>query len=424
LNKLKTKVYRKLAGALLQVFELWYNFSLPRPHFDTPYSLILQDRQGELLSARIAEDGQWRFPPPDSLPEKYVHALILFEDQRFFRHPGIDLRAVARAIGQNLRSRRIVSGASTITMQTIRLARGDRQRNLWNKMVEVILATRLELSRSKADILRIYAAQAPFGGNVVGLDAAAWRYFGKSPQYLSWAEAATLAVLPNSPGLIHPGRNRAALRAKRNRLLKKLADQGLIDDMGLELAMAEELPQAPLPLPRNAPHLLEKAARDYQTGKLPSPRVLSSIDLSLQRQMSVRVEQHREVLAANQIHNAAAVLIHIPSNQILAYVGNAPGAGASHGGMVDILEAPRSTGSILKPFLYAMALEDGLILPGSLLRDVPSNFNGYRPENYHRGFHGAIPADEALARSLNIPFVHLLKEYGLELFHLQLLYWA
>lgn len=415
------KSYRKIIGISLLAGLGWYLFfALPRPLFDTPYSVVLEDRNGELLAARIADDGQWRFPPPDRLPDKYVQALIHFEDQRFFRHIGVDFRAIARAIAQNLRSRRIVSGASTITMQTIRLARGNRQRNLWNKAMEIILATRLELARSKPDILRLYAAQAPFGGNVVGLDAAAWRYFGKGPQFLSWAEAATLAVLPNSPGLIHPGRNRDALRAKRDRLLKKLAERGLLDATGLELAMAEELPGPPLPLPRYTPHLLEKAARDYQAGALATPRVKSTIDLLLQQQFNTRVRQHRELLEANQIHNAAAILIHIPSNRILAYVGNAPGAGAIHSEMVDILDAPRSTGSILKPFLYALALEDGLILPGSLLRDVPSNFNGYRPENYHRGFHGAIPADDALARSLNVPFVHLLQEYGLERFHRQL----
>ncbi len=397
-----------------------YVFCLPKPLFKVPYSVVLEDAEGQLLAAQIANDGQWRFPAQDSLPDKFIQALLTFEDRRFYRHPGVDIRALGRALRQNIRNGYIVSGGSTLSMQVIRLAKGQRKRSLLHKIQEMILATRLELAYSKSEILRLYAAHAPFGGNVVGLDAAAWRYFGKSPHLLSWSEAATLAVLPNSPALIHPGRNREQLAQKRDRLLDRLLTFNYLDSLDIELAKSETIPAEPLPLPQLTPHLLQRAARAYEGGRLEQGRVKTSINYALQQGVNQQVEIHQKRLRQNQIHNAAAIIIHIPSNQIVAYTGNAPGAGRAHGEMVDIIRAPRSTGSILKPFLYALALEEGAILPHSLLLDVPVNYNGYRPQNYNRDFQGAIAASEALSRSLNIPFVHLLKDFGLEKFHLSL----
>lgn len=422
MGKIKTSIQKNWKKLLIGLVPLLiiYAFCLPRTLFKVPYSVVLEDPQGQLLAAKIAADGQWRFPAMDSLPEKFVQALLTFEDRRFYQHPGIDVRALSRAVVQNIRNGRIVSGGSTLSMQVIRLAKGQRRRSIWHKIQEIILATRLDLAYSKSEILGLYAAHAPFGGNVVGLDAAAWRYFGKSPQLLSWSEAATLAVLPNSPGLIHPGRNREQLTEKRNRLLDRLLALAYLDSLDVDLAKAETIPEAPLPLPQLTPHLLQKAVGDYQAGRLEDGRVKTSIQFDLQQNVNQQVQLHQERLQQNQIHNAAAILIHIPSNQIIAYTGNAPGAGAAHGEMVDVIQAPRSTGSILKPFLYALALEEGRILPHSLLLDVPVNYNGYRPQNYNRDFQGAIAASEALSRSLNIPFVHLLKDFGLEKFHLSL----
>lgn len=396
---------------------LIYIFCLPRQLFDPPYSVVLEDSQGQLLAAKIASDGQWRFPALDSPPDKYIQALLVFEDRRFYQHPGVDLRALARALRQNIRSGRVVSGGSTISMQVIRLAQQNPPRTIWNKCREVILATRLEWRYTKAEILQLYAGHAPFGGNVIGLDAASWRYFGKSAGLLSWAEASTLAVLPNSPGLIHPGRNREALRQKRDRLLYRLRQKGLLNDLDLELALAEPLPQQPLPLPQLAPHLLQRLAKAYESGTLPAPRIRTHLQGGLQTALNQKVQQHQEVLRDNLIHNAAVIILHLPTNRVLAYVGNTPGAGAEHGEQVDIITAPRSTGSILKPFLYARAMEAGTILPRQFLSDTPIDFNGYRPENFNKDYQGLISADEALSRSLNIPFVNLLKAYGLERFH-------
>ena len=191
---------------------------LPRQLFrGTSYSTVVESAEGELLGARIADDGQWRFPPSDSLPPRYTAALIQFEDRHFWWHPGVDPLALMRALWANLRSGHVVSGGSTLSMQVIRLSRGNRERTVWEKVVEAFQATRLEARYSKKKVLALYASHAPFGGNVVGLDAAAWRYFGRPSGELSWGESATLAVLPNAPSSLHLGRGREALLEKRNR---------------------------------------------------------------------------------------------------------------------------------------------------------------------------------------------------------------
>ena len=208
-----------------------------------PRSGVLLDRQGRLLGARVASDEQWRFGAGAALSEKYVAALLRFEDRRFYRHPGVDPLAIGRALWTNLSSGAVKRGGSTITMQVVRIARGNPPRTYTEKLVEAALALRLEAGRSKAEILALYAANAPFGGNTVGLETASWRYFGRPPVDLSWAEAATLAVLPNAPALIHPGKNRAVLRSRRDQLLRALAEDGTLNASDLEVALAEPLLQ-------------------------------------------------------------------------------------------------------------------------------------------------------------------------------------
>lgn len=397
------------------LFLLWYFFCLPSPLFDAPLSQIVEDVDANLLSARIATDGQWRFPEPDSIPEVYIQSLIEYEDHNFYHHQGVDPLALIRAVFQNIRSAAIVSGGSTISMQVIRMARGNPARTIPQKIIEAILATRLEFGYSKKRILRLYAANAPFGGNVVGIEAASWRYYGKSPAMLSWAEGALLAVLPNSPALIHPGRNRTALLNKRNKLLDRLASKGIIDVTTCDLAKAELLPDAPHPLPRLAPHLLDRIAKERG-----HDRIRTSIQSNLQERVINLAARQQNILQFSQIHNLAILVADVRSGEVLAYVGNAPNAGAEHGEQVDVIMAPRSSGSILKPFLYGLAIQDGILLPNSLLPDVPMNLNGYRPENFQEGYDGLVPANEALARSLNIPFVDLLRQYDYDRFHYQL----
>ena len=377
---------------------------LPKDLFKgTSYATVVTDRRGELLGARIAGDQQWRFPPCDTVPGRFATALIQFEDRHFRWHPGVNPVALVRASVDNLRAGHVVSGGSTITMQVIRLSR-NRERTLWQKMVEAVLATRLEFRHSKDEILALYASHAPFGGNVVGLEAAAWRYFGRPAGELSWAESATLAVLPNAPASIHPGKAREQLLAKRNRLLERLHERGYLDVSTLETALAEPLPDAPYPLPNLARHYVEQQPRGEETH--------TSIDISLQRQVEDATTRWSDELALSGTADLAAVILDIRSGETIAYVGNASPLRARTGSEVDIASAPRSTGSILKPFLYCAALQDGTILPRTLLRDTPVNLNGFTPQNFDLQFHGAVPAAEALARSLNVPAVHLLRAYG------------
>ncbi len=401
-------------AAALVLLAIAYYFVLPRHLFNDPYSTVTLDRDGQLLGATIATDGQWRFPMGDTVPDKFRQAIVLFEDEHFYRHPGINPVSMLRALRQNIEAGHIVSGGSTITMQVIRLSRKGKSRTLWEKLVEVVMATRLELAMSKAEVLQHYAAHAPFGGNVVGIEAAAWRYFGRDATQLSWAEACLLAVLPNQPGLLHPGRNRSQLEAKRNRLLNKLLKRGIIDSLTCQLARQEALPSAPLPLPQAAPHLLIRALKQGHTGQI----VRTTINSNLHQQVGQVVHRHHKVLSQNHIYNAAVLVLDVTTGQTLAYIGNTNnGNSAEHGDAVDVVTAPRSSGSILKPVLYAAMLDEGTLLPHTLVPDVPTIIAGFNPQNFNKKYDGAVPASAALARSLNIPAVHMLRDYGIEKLH-------
>jgi len=282
-----------------------FYFCLPDPLFKDSYSTVLNDRNGELLSASIAADGQWRFPESDSISEKFAQALVTFEDKRFWHHPGVDVLSLSRAFRENVKAGKIVSGGSTISMQLIRLSRKEKSRTYLEKIAEIILATRLELAYSKSEILAMYASHAPFGGNVVGLEAACWRYFGRDSRDLSWAEAAMFAVLPNSPSLIHLAKNREALKIKRDKLLDKLALNGKMDSPTCELAKAESVPQSPLDLPRYARHLLVRAMKEGHQ----QTKVSSTLQLPLQMHVEQIVQMHHQRLKSNQIFNAAAIVL-------------------------------------------------------------------------------------------------------------------
>lgn len=390
--------------------------SLPVVRFEDSTNTVLESADGELLSARITPDGQWRFPDCDSVPYKLEQCIRYYEDEYFRFHPGINPVSLARALFRNIREGKIVSGGSTLSMQVVRLSRRGKPRTLGQKLIEMVLAIRLELGRSKDEIFRLYASHAPFGGNVVGIDAAAWRYFGRPAYQLSWGEAAALAVLPNAPSMIYPGRNPEALRTKRDGLLFKLVEKGVLDALGSELARSEPLPSRPHPLPQLAPHLLDRAEKEALQGK----RVHTTIDRGLQARVSALVELHHQHLKQNQIHNAAVLVIHIPDRKVLAYVGNTSAAEEGSGRFVDIIGAPRSSGSILKPLLYAFMLDEGEILPDNLVPDIPTHISGYSPLNFDRTYSGAVPASTALVRSLNVPAVRMLRAYGVERFHARL----
>ena len=389
---------------------------IPVVEIEQPLSLALYDSRGQLLGASIAADEQWRFPQPDSLPEKFTKAIVCFEDRRFFNHPGVDILAICRAATDNLLSHTIKSGGSTITMQVIRLSQPDKPRSILQKCKEALLALRLESAKNKNEILIQYASHAPFGGNVVGLEAASWRYFNRGPQQLSWAESAMLAVLPNNPSIIHPGKNRSALLNKRNRLLDKLLRYHHIDSLQCRLAKEEPLPPKPYAIPNMAPHLLQRAKKENSVKNI--SRALTTLDASLQNQTTQIINRYVNYLKSNSVHNAAAIILDVKSGGVLAYVGNASTENNNeHGQYVDIITSPRSTGSILKPLLYAAMLDAGEILPTTLVPDIPTRIGGFAPQNFDRVYAGAVPAQQALARSLNIPAVRMLHSYGIDRFY-------
>lgn len=423
---------------LLAIYQLQHPI-WPERMLNPLWAKALFDQQGQLLDLHIATDQQWRLPyqpkslpaePQSSqpavtkhrpvtslntatLPTRYETALLSFEDQYFYQHPGINPLAVLRATWGNLNAGQVKSGASTITMQVARLLYGNQTRNLQQKLRETELALQLEWHFDKADILQLYANNAPYGGNIVGLTAASWWYFGREPAALSWSEAALLAVLPNSPGLIHPGRRADLLKQKRDRLLRKLYTQGHFDQTDLKLALLEPLPVKPAGWPTLAPHLLHTLMARYPNQAL----FYSDIDRQLQIQLNDLLTRQARNLAVSGVANGAVLVIDHQQMKIRAYLGN---IGNGDGASVDIIQSRRSTGSILKPFLYALMLDDGLMTPQSLLPDVPSQFGGYSPVNFDLQFRGAAKAADALAQSLNVPAVRMLYQYGVGRFRQQL----
>ena len=412
----------KIKWIILLLLIVWFWFSLPSTLFNTPTSFVISDKDGNLLSASIADDGQWRFPYDKNVPDKFIQCITTFEDKRFFYHPGIDPVAIVRAIKQNLSNKKTVSGGSTITMQVIRLYKQNNKRNIFNKITECLLALRLECSYKKKSILALYASNAPFGSNVVGLDAAAWRYYGRNALQLSWGEMAALAVLPNSPALVHPGKNREILLRKRNELLDKLRSNKTIDATTCELSKSEPLPGEPKPLPQLAPHLLDRFKKDYPSlqkqNVISQTSVQTTIDGNLQKRINNILLLHHEQQKGNQIKNAAVMVVQIESGNVLSYIGNIytpeDSSVESH---VDVLASQRSPGSTLKPLLYASLLTEGSILPQQLIPDIPTQIGGYTPQNFDLGYDGAVPAHRALARSLNIPAVKMLQQFKYQKFY-------
>lgn len=410
---------RKALGILvfLMLSRLFWHFHFIH-QFNRPYSAVLLDNKGLLLQARIAGDGQWRFPEGKEIPEKFKIAITTFEDKRFYSHFGLDPARIVKAAYKNIKGTKVKSGASTLSMQVVRLARG-KERNLFQKAIESIIAIELELSAGKNKILKMYCAHAPFGGNVVGLEAASWRYFGREASQLSWAESAALAILPNNPSMIRPGKNKEKFLLKRNRLLEKIYHQGYINKETYELSILEPLPDEPYPLPEFAPHLLNSLLEKKIESEIKSKGFYeSTIQSALQKRCNQVLLKHHELLSANGINNAAVMVMKIETGEVLAYVGNVyQPKKPDYDSYVDMVPAKRSPGSTLKPLLYAAMLQDGLILPHTLLADIPTQIAGYSPKNFDLTYDGAVPASKALARSLNIPAVRLLQQYKYERFH-------
>jgi penicillin-binding protein 1C len=409
------RIYKKIrkhlliCTPLLALFIIFW-FCLPNPLFHTTYSTTVYDRNGQLLGARVSKNGEWQFQPASELSDKYITCLIAYEDQYFYKHLGVNPVSIFRALKQNIKAKKIVSGGSTITMQTIRMARG-KKRNSTQKLIEIVMATRLELTYKKSSILSMYASHAPFGSNVMGIEAAAWRYFGHPATDLSWAEAALLAVLPNAPSIMHVRKNRPALLEKRNKLITKLFELGKLDETTYHLALDEPLPDEPFPLPQLAPHLVSNLQFEKTAEKH-----ITTLDITLQMKTENVLNRWYNEFSQNKINHIAAVVFDVKKGEVVAYCGNVNFETNRTGNQVDIVRAPRSSGSILKPFLYQMMLQEGEILPNTLIADIPIMMEGFQPQNYNQKFDGAVPASLALSRSLNLPAVNMLKQYGVPKF--------
>lgn len=378
--------------------------------FPADYSTVVYDRDDQMLSVFLNDRQQWHFPPNDSLaiPQKLKTCVIQFEDHWFYRHPGVNPFALLRAAWQNIIAGKIVSGASTITMQIARMS-DPKSRNIWNKCLEMLVALRIEVRYSKEKILKLYLDHAPYGGNITGYRAASWRYFGKEPKALTWAESATLAVLPNAPGLISPQSNPKVLQDKRNHLLSRLYEENKIDESTLNSARLEPVPQSVFELPRKIPHL----AFDIQQNKdLKGNQVYTTIDAAIQSRAQNIIQEQSQYLQKYGIQNAAALIVNTQSGNIVAYIGSQNFWDKKNHGMVDGILAARSSGSLLKPFLYALSMDEGIILPSTRLRDIPTYYGAFSPANADEQFHGAVRAKDALVRSLNVPAVRLLNTFG------------
>lgn len=412
---------RKYIIILSVLFTVFAGFlCIPVPRFETSFSTVVTDANRNLLGARVADDGQWRFPATNCYSEKYLQCVLEYEDKYFFLHPGFNPVSFVDAAVDNIKAGRVLRGGSTITMQVVRLSRNGKPRTFKEKIIEVILAMRLEMRHSKKEIFDLYAAHAPFGGNVVGIDAAAWRYFNTTPDRLTWSEAATLAVLPNSPSLVNPSKGRDELKHKRDVLLGKLCESKAyipkrfknetFDKEDLELSLLENIPPKPYDLPTLAFHFVCETEKNHK-----GENTVSSINYEIQAKANEIAKKHYNTNSANGIENIGIYIIDFQEQKTIAYIGNH--LGAKDAAMVDMVKVQRSTGSILKPFLYAACLDEGLLLPTMILPDVPINLSGYTPQNYTGEYSGAVPADIALQKSLNTPFVHLLRQYSVPKFH-------
>ncbi|MFA5123430.1 penicillin-binding protein 1C [Zavarzinia sp.] len=380
-------------------------FPLPLDRVAERSSVVL-DAGGEPLRAFQTADGIWRFTAaPADVDPLYLKMLIAYEDRRFADHPGVDALAVLRAAGQALAAGHIVSGASTLTMQTARLIE-PRPRTIGAKLIEMARALQLEWHFSKDEILGLYLTLAPFGGNLEGVRAASLFYFGKEPSSLTAAEAALLVALPQSPERRRPDRNAAVARAQRDEVLRRVAEAGVIAEAQAREAMEEAVPVARLDAPFLAPHLAERLHRAEPQRSV----VTSNIDRSLQSRL--------EVLAARLVDgleptaNLAILVVANDGRRVVASVGSSSYFDRSRAGPIDMTVAIRSPGSALKPFIYGLGFEDLICHPETIVVDRPMHFGGYAPKNFDRQYRGEVKLAEALQLSLNIPAVAVLDRVG------------
>jgi len=401
-------IRRKYLTLTLLTFLIFLIWPLPKDLFDYQYSTVVTDENNDFLRVFTNNREQWIIPCQDNveIPEKLKTCVVQYEDRFFYYHPGINIGSLIRATLQNIKKKEVVSGASTISMQLARL-RFPAKRNFWNKAKEMGIAMRMELKFNKSDILRMYLSHAPYGGNIIGFQTASYKYFGKSANNLTWSEAATLAVLPNAPGLVSPQADPEKLLYNRNRLLELLNEQDIIDNDQLTLSKLENIPSGVYDFPFYAPHL----ARRLKAKKKGSI-IETTINLDIQRRSEALLRQHMKILEYYGIKNGSVLIVDTQTGKVKAYVGSKDLFDVESQGHVDGVIASRSSGSLLKPFLYALSMDKGHIMPQSLIHDVPSYYNAFAPNNADDQFRGLVTTKYALVHSLNVPAVRLLFSNG------------
>jgi penicillin-binding protein 1C len=408
----RSRVFRGLflctLAALIASFGAALYLGLPPPLLDRSRSAsaLVLAADGSILRGFLTADGKWRLPvEPAAVDPLYRRMLIAAEDRRFARHPGVDPIAAARALVQLARNGHIVSGASTLTMQAVRLLE-PHPRSLASKLGEMAKALALERLMSKNQVLGLYLTLAPFGGNLEGVRAASLAYFGKEPARLSAAEAALLVAIPRSPERLRPDRHPEAARAARDRVLARMAEAGVISPSALAEARVEEVPRFRLAMPFVAPHL----ARELRDERPTAVVHRSTIDPLLQRQVERLLK--REVSGLAPEASLAAIVVDNRDRRVLAYAGNADFASVARRGTLDMARAVRSPGSALKPFIYAMGFDRLIIHPETVLEDRARHFGDYAPSDFDGRFEGEVTARQALQYSLNLPAVAVLDRLG------------
>jgi penicillin-binding protein 1C len=402
-------------GALLVVAALV--IAIPLPVRRNDWSVAVEYRDGTPAHVFLSRDDKWRLPVAlDEVDPRFVAALVALEDRRFYRHDGVDPIAVVRAAVTDVVHARRVSGGSTLTMQLARLLE-PRRRTLTSKLIEMFRAAQLDLRWSKREILEQYLSRTPYGGNVEGIETAAWSYFGHGARHLTPLEIATLLAVPQGPTRFAPRpANQERLRARRDAILGKLIAARVFSPIDAAAATAEAAGAAPPDhlrrMPREAPHAAVSLRRRHP-GMV---RIRSTLDAGAQALAEREVALRRAELHGKGIHGAAIVVVDHRSSEVVALVGSLDFHDAAHGGQIAMFERPRSPGSTLKPLVYALAIDRGLALPEYLVADVPGQYGTYRPRNFDGDWAGLVTLRDALSRSLNLPFVDLLERLGVESF--------
>jgi penicillin-binding protein 1C len=371
-------------------------------------STTVVDRNGKLLRAYAMADGRWRLPvdAKTGVDPDYLRLLLAYEDKRFYSHDGVDLLALSRAALQLVTRGHIVSGGSTITMQLARLMEPRRERSVYAKMHQIVRAIELEQQLSKDQILNLYLALAPYGGNLEGIRSASIAYFGKEPKRLSLAESALLVALPQSPETRRVDRYPDTARAARDRVLERMVEEGVVSEADAALAKAQPVPRTRRPIPILAPHSADRAVA---IGK-DAPVISLTLDLSLQKKLEALARDRAIAFGPNI--SVAILAVDNASGEVLARVGSPDYFDDRRAGQVDMTRAVRSPGSTLKPFIYGLAFEDGLVHPESLIDDRPIRFGDYAPQDFDMTFQGTVPVRKALQLSLNVPAIALLDRVG------------